>query len=311
MNHTRITITSSAAFCILALAGALALRPSTPTAVRASSSGADSEPPTDEITLTGVVRDFRELSVAGGHPDFEVEPDKGFGRYSGNVASAMDADGKPQWSGLGHKVATQWRDSQGRQICHTLYDADRDDTDGAWGAASSGGVKSAASFAQWYRDVPGLNMSAPLTLTLVRAADGSYVFDDKTDPLYASKGGFFPIDSQLFGNSAGTPKHNYHFTFELHTQFTYDASAKQVFKFTGDDDVYVFINNKLVIDLAGVHAAVDQFVDLNRLGLTDGESYTLDFFFAERHRTQSNFRIQTNLLLSTPTAVPTITSGFD
>jgi fibro-slime domain-containing protein len=51
-------------------------------------------------------------------------------------------------------------------------------------------------------------------------------------------------------------------------------------------------------------------VDLNRLGLTDGESYPLDFFFAERHRTQSNFRIQTNLLLATPT-LPTINSGFD
>ncbi|MBT4523332.1 MAG: fibro-slime family protein, partial [Phycisphaerae bacterium] len=33
------------------------------------------------------------------------------------------------------------------------------------------------------------------------------------------------------------------------------------------------------------------------LELEDGESYTLDFFFAERHRTQSNFRFQTNLLL--------------
>ena len=65
-----------------------------------------------------------------------------------------------------------------------------------------------------------------------------------------------------------------------------------------------------MIDLGGVHAAHDQFVDLNRLGLTDGESYPLDFFFAERHRTQSNFRIQTNLLLATPT-LPTITSGFD
>ena len=68
-------------------------------------------------------------------------------------------------------------------------------------------------------------------------------------------------------------------------------------EFVGDDDVWVFVNEMLVIDLGGIHGATEQYVDLNRLGLEDGETYTLDFFFAERHRTQSNFRFQTNLLL--------------
>jgi fibro-slime domain-containing protein len=153
-------------------------------------------------------------------------------------------------------------------------------------------------------------MSQALTLNLFRQADGSYVFDDKLDSYYVSKGGFFPIDNQLFGNSGGNPKHNFHFTLELHTLFTYDADANQTFKFIGDDDVWVFIDGKLVIDLGGVHSAKEQFVELNRLGLVDGQNYMLDFFFAERHRTQSNFRIQTNLMLMTDSS-PAITAAYD
>lgn len=304
MLQKRMILTVAAASCVLALSG------SVPLIVSAAPPAKPTTPP-EGIVLTGIVRDFRERTVSGGHPDFEHMPDHGFGRYSGNVRTTLDDDGKPVWTGGGHKVTTQWRDADHRQICHTLFNAARGDTDGSWGIASDGGVTNADSFANWYRDVPGKNMSAPLSLHFVRQADGSYVFDDKLDPEYGSRGGFFPIDGQLFGDSAGSPQHNYHFTFELHTEFTYDADAGQVFKFIGDDDVYVFIDGKLVIDLGGVHAAHDQFVDLNRLGLTDGESYRLDFFFAERHRTQSNFRIQTNLLLSTPDAIPTITSGFD
>ena len=39
--------------------------------------------PPAQIVLTGIVRDFRERSKAGGHPDFEVQPVGGFGHYCG------------------------------------------------------------------------------------------------------------------------------------------------------------------------------------------------------------------------------------
>ncbi|MHC4589343.1 MAG: fibro-slime domain-containing protein, partial [Planctomycetota bacterium] len=109
--------------------------------------------------------------------------------------------------------------------------------------------------------------------------------------------GFFPLEDQLYGNPGGWPDRNFHFTFELHGEFVYDADGGQIFKFVGDDDVWVFINDELVIDLGGVHSAVEQYIDLDRMGLEDGETYDLAFFFAERHRTQSNFRIVTNLPL--------------
>lgn len=262
------------------------------------------------LNLTGVVRDFREQSVSGGHPDFEQKPDLGFAHYMGNVAETLDADGKPQFTGAGFIVEKQWTDKSGNPIYYKLYNAARGDVAGKKGGASLGGLHNATRFSQWFRDAPGINQSKALTVQLVRTASGSYVFDDKTDPLYRSKGGFFPIDDQMFGNPGGRPDHNFHFTYELHTEFTYDAAANQTFKFIGDDDVFVYINGKLVIDIGGVHAAVEQCVELNRLGLEDGKTYTLDFFFAERHRTQSNFRIETNLKLQNK-GVPTITAQYD
>lgn len=263
------------------------------------------------IELTGVVRDFQERTHPSGHPDMEFKPDKGFGRYSGNISPVLGADGKPVFVGGGYKITEEYRDSQHRPICPLLFDPDLGDIEGHQGTGSTGGVTDANSFALWYRDMPGVNLSAPLALTFVLQPDGTYVFDDRDDPVFSSMGGFFPIDHKMYGNSGGAPDHNFHFTFELHTEFTYDASAQQFFKFTGDDDVFVFVDGRLVIDLGGVHAAHDQYLDFTRLGLTDGETYDLDFFFAERHRTQSNFRIVTNLETWESTMFPTMTEAFD
>lgn len=309
MNTQRLTMYARP-FGVLSLVTAVGLVATPSLTSAAGSGGGMSEEEPEYIELTGLVRDFRGSDEDGGHQDFENKPDKGFGHYMGNIAAQLGDDGKPVFTGGGFKVSDQWRDAAGRPICYTLYDADAGDDEGDAGASSNGGVESSQSFRSWYRDVPGVNISMPLTLTLVRQDDGSYVFDDKDDPTYSSLGGFFPIEDQLFGNPGGSPDRNFHFTFELHTEFTYDADGGQIFRFVGDDDVWVFINGQLVIDLGGVHAAQEQYVDLNRLGLEDGENYKLDFFFAERHRTQSNFRIQTNLRLE-PQELPSVTAAFD
>ena len=66
-----------------------------------------------------------------------------------------------------------------------------------------------------------------------------------------------------------------------------------------------------MIDIGGVHSVVEQSIDLDRLGwLVDGESYPLNFFFAERHRTQSNFRIETSIRLQ-DINVPTVSALYD
>ncbi len=280
----------------------------------------EAEAPPASVQLTGKVRDFKPFGVAGGHIDFENTPENGMARYAGIVAPLIGNDGKPVYGGTGNKITNQWRDSQGRQISYLLYDASQGDVEGSWGQAGTGGITSADSFAQWFRDVPVYNLSAPLTLTLVRQVDGMYLFDDTIDPYYAAKGGFYPIDDQLFGNSGGNGNgngggpndHNFHFTFEVHTEFQYDASMGQSFKFEGTDSVWLYIDGQLVNDLVGVHASHDQFVDLNRpkLGLVDGEWYRLDFFFAQRYEPQAHFSISTNVVLDS-LPIGTVSAVFD
>ena len=96
--------------------------------------------------------------------------------------------------------------------------------------------------------------------------------------------------------------HNYHFTYQIHATFGYTPGAGQVFSFSGDDDVWVYFDKKLGIDLGGVHGTAGASVDMDTFfaGYAAG-NYDFDFYFAERHTTESNFSIATSLdLVSTP-----------
>ena len=265
------------------------------------------------IVLNGVVRDFTERGLTGGHPDFELTPAAGFGHYMGEVKDTLDSEGKPQYNSAGYLVGKQWSDASGlNKISPREYiSAKTGDKVGTKSNSAGGALTSADKFAQWYRDVPGVNVSKQLAISLSRqSGTNMYSFNDKTDSVYKNLGGFFPINGDLFGNSKGDNK-NFHFTFELNTEFVYRKSAGQVFTFTGDDDVWVFIDGKLVIDLGGVHSALNQSIQLDRLNwLEDGKTYSLRFFFAERHRTQSNCRIDTNLELKSIDP-PATTALFD
>ncbi len=303
----RSRLVSSMALASLA-AGSMFLLPNNSSAAPRAAAAADS-PAT--LVLTGIVRDFKEKTAPGGHPDFEVTPSRGFGHYCNNIETNLGSDGKPVFKGGGKMVTKQWSTSAGKPICFNQYKASLGDKAGTWDSAvSTGGITSSETFYSWFNDVLGKNLSKPLDITLVKQTNGTYVFDSQVDPVYKALGGFFPIEHELFGNPGGSPDRNFHFTFELHTEFQYKTAENQIFAFRGDDDVWVFIDGKLVIDIGGIHSAVEQQIDLNRLGLTDGNNYKLDFFFAERHRTQSNFKVTTNLKLQT-VELPNVSQAFD
>jgi fibro-slime domain-containing protein len=108
---------------------------------------------------------------------------------------------------------------------------------------------------------------------------------------------FFPIDdvptAEPGFKDGGGVEHNFHFTFELNTTFVYKGG--EVFSFSGDDDLWVFINDQLVVDVGGVHPPAYADVNLDSLGLTAGQQYPLSVFHAERHTGASNFKITTSI----------------
>ena len=260
-----------------------------------SGAAADDDPP-DSIELTGVVRDFLPS-----HPDFDVAPSEGWGHYMWNIAPDLATDNTPTFVGGGSKVEAQCLDSSPRPICWTLYDLDLGDTPAVQGNADNGGITSSATFSQWFHDVPGVNMSALLTVVGVKRDEGPYAGMYEINIPQ-----FFPIDGALLGNDSN---HNRYFTFEIVAEFVHDVSANYELLFKSDDDVWVFLEGNMVADLGGIKGSPEQWVDLNRIGLEDGQTYRLYFFKAHRSG-QSRFHLVTNIPLSS-VQLPTISALFD
>lgn len=245
--------------------------------------GGISPPPSStSSTLTFIIHDFKLYNASDSttNPDFENVP-------------KTDAQGNPNsgylgpWPDLGIVDATLGSD---RTPVYQTAKATTLTTHGK------------SAFDQWFHDVDKTNVRIDVPITLTKNADGSYGYDSQISGVPYAPGSdvkmFFPIDdgtpyASPFGQQGDA--HNYSFTCEVHTTFTYQGG--EFLHYRGDDDVWVFIDGKRVIDLGGIHDPETGDVQLDTLGLAKGSAYNLDFFFAERHKGGSNVLMTTSIQL--------------
>lgn len=256
-----------------------------------------------QVVLTGVARDFEEMipKVAGGHPDFNptIKPN---GEDGYECFDKMDA----ARNAVMNKIVTVPDANPAKLAGFVPYERDEASLKLKPGYDTPPNCFR-SRFQEWYTThSPDTNRAFFVDLPFVKEGD-TYRYDNQN---------FFPLDNQNLPNLRpqvpGVTKtfghrqpgrdsiHNYGFTFEFHAKFTYKKNLGQNFQFLGDDDVWVYINDSLVIDLGGIHHSQDAQVNLHNLGLVDGKTYYLDFYFAERRVTASRLTITTSLVLAPP-----------
>lgn len=162
------------------------------------------------------------------------------------------------------------------------------------------------SFTMWYTDVPGINKT-------ILGHEILFKIMSEVESVYSTNI-YFPIDGEGFGNNNNTGLdkkiHNFGFTTELTYYFIYNDNEKnQIINITGDDDIWLFVNGILAIDLGGDHSSISGSINLkpdtvvyqddigsykfnSKFNLIEGQYVEVKLFHAERGPAGSSLEIQ-------------------
>ena len=173
------------------------------------------------------------------------------------------------------------------------------------------------NFYQWFHEVDGKSWQYDSEITFYKQEGNKYTYDGGNGsgqgrqifPLDNTKGENPIYESTCFYSGRSKECHNFHFTARMTVPVRINASGTERFDFAGDDDVWVFLNGKLVLDIGGVHdrrtgyfivnsdGTITSYVDgkLYRenydIGIKGGDVVELQFFYAERNTTEANILI--------------------
>ena len=233
-----------------------------------------------QYPLAVTVRDF-----SAQHPDFEGGMAIGDVVRKGMVASTLGPDRKPLIGPTPHagfQTVFNWfkDDSTATPEANRNYTTCHDlplkkDKDGHWGYDS-------------YTDSPSKSFFPIDDFKPFPTA----AYNERTNSQYQDR------TTLAYLTDPTAKPHNFHFCMEMHAEFTYEVG--QVFNFNGDDDMWVFINKKLALDLGGAHQATIGSINMATQGLTPGVKYPFDMFYCERQTTGSNLTLQTSIFFEQP-----------